>query len=118
MVNIDYRLTPGRTWLTQLEDGLKAYKWVNGSKTEVPIINKKSMEMFNKYAGVDPKHSDVLTALSTDNGNNFSPVYFASCETDPLRDDSYVMGAALQKADVPTKHDHYEGLLHYVWIFP
>jgi versiconal hemiacetal acetate esterase len=99
----------------EYKDMFKAYE---DNKTGVPIIDKNSMEIFYKYAGVDPKDSDVFTALATDNHKNFPPVYFASCEMDPLRDDSYVMEAALKKAGVPTKHDHYKGLPHYFWIFP
>jgi len=94
------------------------YRAYDDNKEGVPVIDKESMEIFYKHAGVDPKDSDTFTALATDNHKNFPPVYFASCELDPLRDDAYVMEAALKKAGVPTKHDHYKNLPHYFWIFP
>ena len=83
-----------------------------------PIIDKNSMKIFYEAAGVDPKDSDIFMALATENHKNFPPTYFASCEMDPLRDDAYVMEAALKKAGVPTKHDHYKGMPHYFFIFP
>ncbi len=94
------------------------HKSYDENKEGVPIIDKNSMEIFYEHAAVDPKDPDTFTALATDNHKNFPPVYFASCEKDPLRDDAYVMEAALKKAGVPTKHDHYKGMPHYFWIFP
>lgn len=94
------------------------YKAYEENKEGVPIIDKNSMKIFYDHAGVDPKDSDIFTALATDNHKNFPPTYFVSCEKDPLRDDAYVMEAALKKAGVPTKHDHYKGMPHYFWIFP
>lgn len=94
------------------------YKSYEENKEGVPIIDKESMDIFYTHAEVDPKDSDIFTALATDNHKNFPPTYFASCEKDPLRDDAYVMEAALKKAGVPTKHDHYKGLPHYFWIIP
>lgn len=94
------------------------FKAYEDNKEGVPLIDKNSMKIFYEHAGVDPKDSDIFTALATDNHKNFPPTYFVSCEKDPLRDDAYVMEAALKKAGVPTKHDHYKGLPHYFWIFP
>lgn len=45
-------------------------------------------------------------------------MYFASCEFDPLRDDAVVLEKALKEAGVETKHDYWEGMPHYFWIFP
>jgi versiconal hemiacetal acetate esterase len=83
-----------------------------------PVIDKQSMATFFRYAGVDPKDSNTFITLATDNHKNFPPVYIASCEKDPLRDDAYVLQSALKKAGVATKHDNYRGLPHYFWIFP
>ncbi len=91
---------------------------IQENEKDVPIIDKESMRSFYTFAGVDPRDSDTFTALATDNHKNFPPVYFVSCEKDPLRDDAYVMEAALKKAGVPTKHDTYKGLPHYFWLFP
>ncbi|KIV82066.1 hypothetical protein PV11_04202 [Exophiala sideris] len=94
------------------------FKAYEENKEGVPIIDKESMRNFYDLTGVDPKDSDIFTALATDNHKNFPPTYFVSCEKDPLRDDATVMEAALKKAGVPTKHDYYKGLPHYFWIFP
>jgi versiconal hemiacetal acetate esterase len=94
------------------------YKAYQDNEKGQAILEKESMRNFFDLAGVDPQDSDVFTALATDNHKNFPPTYFASCEYDPLRDDAYVMEAALKKAGVPTKHDHYKGFPHYFWIFP
>ena len=75
---------------------------------DAPVIDKESMQIFYEQAGADPNDPEVFTILATDQHKNFPPVYFTSCEFDPLRDDAYVMEAALQEAGVPTKHDHYE----------
>ncbi|KAK5707703.1 Telomerase-binding protein [Elasticomyces elasticus] len=82
-----------------------------------PIIDGESMEIFYEHAGVDPKDPDTFVALS-DNLKSFPPTYIATCEFDPLRDDGFVLEAALKEAGVPTKHDHYPGFPHYFWIFP
>ncbi|KIY03174.1 uncharacterized protein Z520_01641 [Fonsecaea multimorphosa CBS 102226] len=94
------------------------YKAYEENKEGVPIIDKKSMQIFYDHAGADPKDSDIFVALAKENHPNFPPTYLVSCEKDPLRDDAYVMEAALKKAGVPTKHDHYKGMPHYFWIFP
>ncbi|SMQ56207.1 unnamed protein product [Zymoseptoria tritici ST99CH_3D7] len=98
------------------------YKSKYNSYTEnakgTPIIDKGSMEIFYEHVKVDPNDPAVFTLLATDNHKNFPPVYFTSCEFDPLRDDAYVMEEALKEAGVPTKHDHYPGMPHYFWIFP
>ena len=88
----------------------------NGSGA--PIIDKKSMELFFDYAGVDPKDSDTFTALATENHKNYPPVYFAVCERDPLRDDGLIMEELLKKAGVKTKLDFYKDMPHYVRIIP
>lgn len=100
------------------EEYKSIHKSYEENKEGVPIIDKESMRIFYTEAGVDPKDSDIFTALATDNHKNYPPTYIASCEFDPLRDDAYVIDAALKKAGVPTKHDHYKGLPHYFWIFP
>ncbi|KAL2441696.1 Versiconal hemiacetal acetate esterase [Exophiala dermatitidis] len=105
-------------WDNVPEEYRSIYKAYEENKENVPIIDKESMEAFYHHTGVDPKDSNIFTALATDNHKNFPPTYFVSCEKDPLRDDAYVMEAALKKAGVPTKHDHYKGLPHYFWIFP
>ncbi|KAK5080784.1 Telomerase-binding protein [Exophiala xenobiotica] len=94
------------------------YKSYTENAEGVPIIDRKSMEIFYEYLGADPNDPSCYTLLATDNHKNFPPVYLTSCEFDPLRDDAYVMEAALKEAGVDTKHDHYPGLPHYFWIFP
>ena len=95
-----------------------SYKSYTENAKDVPIIDRNSMEIFYEHLGADPKDSSCYTLLATDNHKNFPPVYFTSCEFDPLRDDAYVMEAALKEAGVETKHDHYKGFPHYFWIFP
>ncbi|EME38960.1 esterase-like protein [Dothistroma septosporum NZE10] len=112
-------LVPATThWEAVPEKYKSKYKAVEDNKTGVPIIDGESMEIFFKYAKVDPSDPDTFTLLAEDNHKNFPPTYFASCEFDPLRDDAYVMEAALKEAGVPTKHDHYPGMPHYFWLIP
>ena len=83
-----------------------------------PVIDKESMEAFYEHVGADPKDPSCFTILATDKHAEFPPVYFTSCEYDPLRDDAFILEAALKEAGVPTKHDYYEGMPHYFWLFP
>ncbi|WPH00347.1 Hypothetical protein R9X50_00317300 [Acrodontium crateriforme] len=94
------------------------YKSYTENAKDVPIIDKGSMETFYKYAEAKPDDASCFTILATDNHKKFPPTYFTSCEFDPLRDDAYVMEAALKEAGVATQHKHYPGLPHYFWIFP
>ncbi|KAK4543517.1 Telomerase-binding protein [Oleoguttula mirabilis] len=95
-----------------------AYKSYAENATDVPILDKESMEIFYKYLGADPKDPSLFTLLAADSHKCFPPTYFTSCGFDPLRDDAVSMESALKAAGVPTKHDHYEGFPHYFWIFP
>lgn len=94
------------------------YKSYTENAKDVPIIDRNSMDIFYEHLAADPQDSTAFTVLATDNHKNFPPVYLTSCEFDPLRDDAYVLEAALKEAGVETKHDHYKGLPHYFWIFP
>lgn len=94
------------------------YKSYDENKEGVPIIDRASMDIFIDHLGGDKNDSSLWVLLATENHKNFPPVYFTSCQYDPLRDDSYVLEAALKEAGVPTKHDHYAGMPHYFWIFP
>lgn len=188
IVNVDYSLTPEHKWPTQLNEGVKVYKWAHDNASSiggdgnkmftiggsaggalalqicnavlkdsslkssikgvaamvpatidpknvpekyksqyrayeenakgVPIIDKEVMQTFIEHLGTDPSDKSAWVLLDTENHKNFPPVYFTSCEFDPLRDDAYVFEAALKEAGVPTKHDHYKGMPHYFWIFP
>jgi len=100
------------------EEYKSIFKSYDENKEGVPIIDKESLRNCFALAGVDPQDSDFFTALATDNHENFPPTYFVSCEKDPLRDDAYVMEAALKKAGVPTRHDTYKGMPHFFWVFP
>ncbi|KAK5942473.1 hypothetical protein PMZ80_005038 [Knufia obscura] len=94
------------------------YKAYDENAKDVPIIDKASMDTFFEHLGADAKDASCFTLLDSDNHKNFPPVYFTSCEFDPLRDDAYVMEAALKDAGVETKHDHYKGFPHFFWIIP
>lgn len=77
-----------------------------------PIIDKESMEIFFKALRADPHDASCFTILATDKHAEFPPTYFASCEFDPLRDDSKIMEKALNEAGVKTKHDYWPGFPH------
>jgi len=100
------------------EEYKQLYKAYEENATDVPIIDKKSMQTFYHHAGADPKNSDTFTALDTDNHKNYPPTYIVTCEFDPLRDDGVIMEHALKKAGVPVKRDHYDGFPHYFHIMP
>lgn len=94
------------------------YKAYDENKSGVPIIDRNSMEIFFEHLGGSNDDPSLYVLLDKDNHKNYPPVYFTSCEFDPLRDDTTVFEAALKEAGIPTKHDHYKGLPHYFWIFP
>ena len=93
------------------------YKSYEENEKDVPIIDKNSMKIFFDHSGAKPDDADIFVGLDAENHKNYPPVYLVACEKDPLRDDAYVMEAALKKAGVPTKLDFYPGLPHYFWIF-
>jgi len=112
-------LVPTTTHPDNVPDKYKSiYKSYTENAKDVPIIDKGSMDVFYEHLKVDPNDASCYTILATDNHKNFPPVYITSCEYDPLRDDAYVLEAALKEAGVETKHDHYKGLPHFFWIFP
>jgi versiconal hemiacetal acetate esterase len=112
-------ITPCSLHWDSVHDEYKSmYTAYEDNKQGTPIIDKTSMEIFYDAYGADPKDPNTFVALASENHQKFPPTYFVSCEFDPLRDDAYVMEAALKKAGVPTKHDHYKGFPHYFWIFP
>lgn len=86
------------------------------NESGVPVLDKEGMTTFFRENSVSPSDATVFPLLATDNHQNFPPTYFVSCEMDPLRDDAFVMEAALKEAGVKTRHDHYEGLPHYFWV--
>ena len=94
------------------------YKAIEENADGAPVIDKESMDIFYKAAKIDPKDASCFTILATDKHAEFPPTYFASCEFDPLRDDSTVMEKALKEAGVETRHDYWPGFPHYFWIFP
>lgn len=84
----------------------------------VPVIDRESMDLFYNALGASGGDPECWVLLDEANHKNYPPVYFTSCEFDPLRDDANVMEAALKSAGVSTKHDYYKGFPHYFWIFP
>lgn len=93
------------------------YKSYTDNEAGIPVLDKEQMTNFFKENNISPDDSTVFALLATDNHKNFPPTYFVSCEMDPLRDDAFVMEAALKEAGVEVKHDYYEGLPHYFWAF-
>lgn len=104
---------------THFDNVPQKYRGVYNSYDEnthgTPIIDKGSMRIFYEHAKVDPRDSDVFTILAEENHQHFPPVYFVSCQYDPLRDDARVMELALEAVGVPTRHDYYEGMPHFFW---
>ena len=100
-------------WDSIPEKYASKYTAYKDNEKDVPVIDKESMEIFYKHVGADPHDKEVFTILATDKHAEFPPTYFTSAEFDPLRDDAFVMEAALKEAGVPTKHDHYPGMPHY-----
>ncbi|KAL2004938.1 hypothetical protein VTN00DRAFT_2788 [Thermoascus crustaceus] len=92
----------------------KSYK---ENAVDVPVIDKASMDEFYRAQDANPMDSDTFTALSPHLAK-FPATYIVTTATDPVRDDGVVVEAALKKAGVPTKRDHYDKLPHCFWIFP
>ncbi|KAJ8061507.1 hypothetical protein OCU04_009321 [Sclerotinia nivalis] len=73
-------IVPCTLHFDNVPEGYKSiHKSFEGNKTDVPVIDKESMEIFYREAKVDPKDSDIFTALATDNHKNYPPTYIASC---------------------------------------
>ena len=60
------------------------YKSYTDNAKDAPVIDKESMETFYKHAGADPNDASCFTILATDKHAEFPPVYFTSCDFDPL----------------------------------
>lgn len=82
------------------------YKSYTENESGVPVLDKEGMSVFFKENAVSPDDANLFILLAADNHKNFPPTYFVSCEMDPLRDDAFVMEAALKEAGVPTKLDY------------
>jgi len=105
-------------WSHVPEEYKSMYKAYDDNKEGTPIIDQESMRLFFESSGARHDDPSIFVALDKENHKNFPPTYLAACERDPLRDDAFVMEAALKKAGVPTKLDFYKALPHYFWIFP
>lgn len=88
------------------------YKAYTENASNVPIIDKESMQQFYEYTGVDPADKSYFTLLDKDNLKNFPPTYICTCEFDPLRDDGQVLAKTLAANGVSVKTDYYEGFPH------
>lgn len=84
----------------------------------VPMIDKTSMDQFFDITGVTPENKDYFVGIDAEAHKLLPPTYVATCEFDPLRDDGKVLVKILEKAGIPVKHDHYDGLPHCFWYFP
>ncbi|KIM92602.1 hypothetical protein OIDMADRAFT_139372, partial [Oidiodendron maius Zn] len=84
---------------------------------DTPIINKRSMEIFQEAYGANP-HDECFSVLLNSRMKEFPPTYLVSCGKDPLRDDAYLLKYELDSHGVRNKLDYYDGLPHYFWIFP
>ena len=87
------------------------------NKSGVPVIDKAVMDTFFEAAAVDSNDPKVFATLSK-NLSEFPPTYIATCGKDPLRDDGKILGAMLEREQVKVKHDFWEGVPHYFWLFP
>lgn len=88
------------------------YKSYTENATNVPIIDRESMNQFYEYTGVSPTDSSYFTLLDTSNLKNYPPTYITTCEFDPLRDDGKLMAKALKSNGVAVKEDYWEGFPH------
>ena len=95
-----------------------SYKSYHENADGAPVIDKESMDIFMREAGIDANDKSAFVILADDIHKEYPPTYFTNCEFDPLRDDTTVMMQALKEAGVETKQDYYEGMPHYFWIFP
>ena len=94
------------------------YKAFEENGPDAPILSQQSMDDFFKHAGAKPDDKSMWPLLTPETHKDYPATYIVTCGADPLRDDGVVMEAALKKAGVPVKRDHYEGLPHYFWIYP
>jgi len=83
----------------------------------VPIIDASTMKTFFEASGTHYNDEKVFVTLSNALAK-FPKTYIATCGKDPLRDDGRVLKTILEKEGVKTKHDNYDGVPHYFWMFP
>ncbi|KAF2033845.1 carboxylesterase [Setomelanomma holmii] len=86
--------------------------------TNVPLIDRHSVDTAYGYTGLDPNDKDYFVGLDTASHKLFPPTYIATCEFDPLRDDGKILAKLLQDAGASVRHDHYDGLPHCFWFVP
>lgn len=75
------------------------------------------MSEFLQYAGAAPDDASSFMLLDEAALSKFAPVYIATAECDPLRDDGRVLASALKDTGVSVREDCYEGMPHCFWFF-
>ncbi|KAF2832180.1 carboxylesterase [Ophiobolus disseminans] len=86
--------------------------------TNIPMIDKISVDAALEMASVDTNNVDYLVGMDPGSHKLFPPTYIATCEFDPLRDDGKILARALQEAGVSVRSAHYDGLPHCFWFLP
>ncbi|KAH7074957.1 hypothetical protein BKA63DRAFT_414735, partial [Paraphoma chrysanthemicola] len=89
------------------------YKLYNKNKKDVSIINKKLIETFYSIVLANSIDKDIFTTLATNNYVNYLPTYLISYKFNSLRDNTYIIEAALKKEGVLTRHNYYKELPYY-----
>lgn len=75
------------------------------------------MVEFFEYAGMAADDASSFLLLDKESLSKFPPVYIATAECDPLRDDGRALAFALQNGRVNVREEMYEGLPHCFWFF-
>jgi versiconal hemiacetal acetate esterase len=76
------------------------------------------VDVFYDEAGLSLEDSTYFVLLANGNHSLLPATHIISCEYDPTGADAHVLKNALQDAGVKVKHDEFEGLPHYLWMFP
>lgn len=82
-----------------------------------PVLTRSVMLQFLEYANLTPEDASAFLLLEDHIFRDFPPVYIATAECDPLRDDGRNLAAALKDAGASVREDMYRGMPHCFWFF-
>lgn len=82
-----------------------------------PVLTRSVLVQFLEYAGAVPDDARSFILLNDHVLSKFLPVYIASAECGPPRDDGKVLAGGLRQGGVDVCEDEYQAMPHCFWGF-